>query len=316
MAKAKQITDGSVKEPAEQSDYMLAILQTQQMQFEGYMNMVREMAQNPNVDPGKLEKLLDIQERVLDRSAKQLFDAAMHKAQQEMTFITTDKENEIKHNRYATYKQLDKAVRPIYTKHGFSVSFDTGPGKPEYGPIAEGEVRILMDIAHAGGWQVQKHTDVPIETTGSQGKSVMTKTHAKGSGMSYGKRYLLIFGFNLAVGEADDDGNKAGGSDYEERPGGGKDHRFKGPQPKSRKGEEDTEREANPKAREQFPQIVRTGREGDRIPNGSLGTMRSNMKRLKVTDEQFQADFGFPLDETHKGGLNQLIDWMKEAANA
>ena len=37
----------------------------------------------------------------------------------------------------------------------------------------------------------------------------MTKTHATGSAMTYGQRYLLKMIFNIAVGE-DDDGNGAG----------------------------------------------------------------------------------------------------------
>ena len=41
----------------------------------------------------------------------------------------------------------------------------------------------------------------------------MTKTHAFGSGTSYGMRYLLKMIFNIAIGEEDDDGNAATGQD-------------------------------------------------------------------------------------------------------
>jgi hypothetical protein len=37
---------------------------------------------------------------------------------------------------------------------------------------------------------------------------MMTTTHAAASGISYGKRYSLAMGFNIAV-ERDDDGNRA-----------------------------------------------------------------------------------------------------------
>jgi hypothetical protein len=171
-----------------------------------------------------------------------------------------------------------------------------------------------MDIAHSAGHKIQKHVDIPIEQTGAQGTRMMTKIHATGSAMSYGKRYLLIFGFNLAVGEEDDDGNKAGkGGDAKDT----KKDTGKGPQSKSqKKGADTATREANEAMREKYPSIVRTNREGDRIQSGSLQTMRANMKRLKVTDEMFTQDFGFPIEETHKGGLNSMIDWMKEVANA
>lgn len=42
----------------------------------------------------------------------------------------------------------------------------------------------------------------------------MTKTHAAGSAMSYGMRYLLKMIFNVAIGEDDDDGNSAGEVEY------------------------------------------------------------------------------------------------------
>ncbi len=308
MTKPKQITDGKPLAPVE----------LQRMEMEGFMNLIREAATNPNVDPEKLDKLLSLRERVMDRSAEQQFHDAMHRAQERMKFVATDKKNEAKGNRYASFKALDREIRPIYASEGFSVSYDTGPGPlnddktPKYGPIPDGCIRILMDIAHSAGHKVQKHADIPVETTGAQGTKMMTKIHATGSAMSYGKRYLLIFGFNLAVGEEDDDGNKAGGSG-----GSSRKETSKGPQSKSQKKSEPAQdREANPEMKEKYPAIVRTNREGDRVQPGSLQTMRANMKRLKVTDDMFAQDFGFPLEETHKGGLNQLIDWMKEVANA
>jgi hypothetical protein len=50
---------------------------------------------------------------------------------------------------------------------------------------------------------------MPIDTKGARGGDVMTRTHATGSAYTYGKRYLLIGMFNLAIGD-DDDGNTAG----------------------------------------------------------------------------------------------------------
>ena len=48
----------------------------------------------------------------------------------------------------------------------------------------------------------------------------MTKTHAVGSAMSYGVRYLLKLVFNVAVGEDDDDGNTASGRPQPAAPAG------------------------------------------------------------------------------------------------
>jgi hypothetical protein len=51
---------------------------------------------------------------------------------------------------------------------------------------------------------------MPADGKGAKGGDVMTKTHAAGSAMSYGMRYLLKMIFNVAVGEDDDDGQAAG----------------------------------------------------------------------------------------------------------
>jgi hypothetical protein len=53
---------------------------------------------------------------------------------------------------------------------------------------------------------------MPADGKGAKGNDVMTKTHATGSAMSYGSRYLLKLIFNIAIGQDDDDGNGAGGA--------------------------------------------------------------------------------------------------------
>ena len=63
-----------------------------------------------------------------------------------------------------------------------------------------------------GGYTRRYHIDMPADGKGAKGGDVMTRTHATGSAVSYGKRYLLIMIFNLTMGgEYEDDGNAAGG---------------------------------------------------------------------------------------------------------
>ena len=97
---------------------------------------------------------------------------------------------------------LDRAVRPIYVKHGFALSFNTDPNGPE------DHLRVCCKVTR-GSHSEQHQVDMPSDGKGAKGGDVMTKTHAAGSAMSYGQRYLLKMIFNLAVGE-DDDGQKAG----------------------------------------------------------------------------------------------------------
>jgi hypothetical protein len=167
------------------------------------VSMIERAARDPAVDIDQMERLLQMQERMVARNAEQAFFAAMTAAQAEMRPVAADSNNPQTRSRYASYAALDRAVRPIYSKHGFSLSFDTEPGAPD------GFVRVVC-FASCGGHTRKYQVDMPADGKGAKGGDVMTKTHAVGSGMSYGQRYLLKMIFNIAVGE-DDDGNRAGG---------------------------------------------------------------------------------------------------------
>jgi hypothetical protein len=151
----------------------------------------------------KLDHLMRLQERVRDDDARKSYNAAMNAAQGEMGRISADASNPQTRSRYATYGQLDKALRPIYSRHGFYVSFNTADS-----PL-EQHVRVLATVAHSDGHEREFQADIPCDGKGAKGNDVMTKTHAAGSAMTYGQRYLLKLIFNVAIGENDDDGNAA-----------------------------------------------------------------------------------------------------------
>ena len=170
----------------------------------GIVAVIERAAMNPDVDIEKMERLLVMQERIMARNAETAFNGAMSSAQAEMRPVATDASNPQTRSRYASYSALDKAMRPIYTRHGFALSFDTGDGAPA------DWVRVVCYVSHRDGHSKAYHADMPADGKGAKGGDVMTKTHAAGSAMSYGMRYLLKMIFNVAVGEDDDDGNAAG----------------------------------------------------------------------------------------------------------
>ena len=176
--------------------------------------MFERLARDPNASVEKIERLMALWERGEARKAEAAFNAAMSAAQREMRPIAADANNPQTRSRYASYAQLDRALRPIYTDHGFGLSFDTGDS-----PL-EQHVRVLCYAAHAVGYSRTYHVDMPADGKGAKGGDVMTKTHATGAALSYGMRYLLKMIFNVAVGEADDDGNSNGGPDVPTAPHG------------------------------------------------------------------------------------------------
>ena len=166
------------------------------------ISVVEQAVLNPDIDIAKMERLLELQERVMARQSEMDFDNAMAAAQSEMDAIRVDLRNPETRKRYASLYALDQAVRPIYTKHGFSLSFNTEPTEKT------DDIRVVCYCTCAGHRRVYQ-LDLPADGKGPKGGAVMTRTHATGAACSYGQRYLTKMIFNLAV-EHDDDGNSAG----------------------------------------------------------------------------------------------------------
>lgn len=166
--------------------------------------IISRAANDPNTDIEKLERLMALYERISARGAEQAFNEAMNSAQAELGPVAADADNPQTKSKYASYAALDRAVRPIYARHGFSLSFGTADS-----PAAE-HVRVTCRVAHRDGYCQDYHLDMPADGKGAKGGDVMTKTHAAGAAMSYGQRYLLKLIFNIAVGD-DMDGNLARG---------------------------------------------------------------------------------------------------------
>lgn len=173
------------------------------------VHMIERAARDPSVDIDKLERLIAMRERMDATERERAFDFAMAAAQAEMRPVAADANNPQTRSKYASYFALDKAIRPIYTKHGFSLSFDEGDC-----PKAD-HIRVLCYVANSGHTRVYRK-DMPADGKGAKGGDVMTKTHATGAAASYGMRYLLKGIFNIAVGESDDDGNSASGETLNE----------------------------------------------------------------------------------------------------
>lgn len=157
--------------------------------------------------PGNIEvikELAALRREEMARAAELCFNEAMNAVQAELGRIAPDLTNKQTSSKYASYAALDRAVRPAYTRHGFSLSFNTAE--------VDGDlVKVLCYVSHRDGHTREYRAVMPADGKGAKGGDVMTKTHAAGAAMSYGMRYLLKLIFNLAIGEEDDDGNLSNG---------------------------------------------------------------------------------------------------------
>ena len=168
--------------------------------------VVERAAANPDFSIEMFERTTAMIERLQAAQARKAFNKAMSLAQAEMPQVARNANNTQTQSRYSTIDKVNDAIVPVYTKHGFSLSFGMGQEAPA------GHYRVTCTVAHDDGHERVEFADLPIDATGIQGKANKTGTHAFGSTMSYGRRYLTLLIFNVTTKDAtvDDDGNAAG----------------------------------------------------------------------------------------------------------
>jgi hypothetical protein len=161
-----------------------------------------DMAKDPSVDADKLERLLAMQERMEARQAEALFNQALHAAQQEMPRVAKNGTIRLGEGKgqiaFATFEDVDTALRPIMQRNGFSLSFDMQM-KDGGGAVITGTLR------HAAGHA--RTASIPLALDSGPGRNNL---QAMGSTFSYGRRYVTEMFFNIVRTGTDDDGKRGG----------------------------------------------------------------------------------------------------------
>lgn len=157
--------------------------------------MIERLAAMPEFDVAKLEKLLDMQERIMDRHAEQAFNVAFTAMQAALPTVVergrTDK------TAYAKLEDIIDTTRPILREHGFSLSFRTE--WPE-----KSMVKVVGILTHQDGHSRQSEFLSAADASGSK-----NAIQALGSAVSYGRRYTTLDLLNITTRTADDDGWRA-----------------------------------------------------------------------------------------------------------
>jgi len=177
----------------------------EQNQATNIIQVIEKAAYDPDIDVGKMERLLAMHERITEKQAIQAFDASMIECQKAMPTIEASADNRQTNSKYAKYENINKVIKPVYTEHGFDVSFSMGESTiPNY-------IRVIGNVSHVGGHSKPFYIDLPPDGSGIKGNTNKTEVHATASTVSYAKRYLVTMIFNLTIGGEDDDANSAGG---------------------------------------------------------------------------------------------------------
>lgn len=173
------------------------------------ISMIERVARDPAIDIAKLERLLDMQERILAKNAEVAYARALSEMQADLPEIpergvirikSKDGNNVIQETPYALWEDINEAIRPQLAKHGFSLSFRTGLSN-------DGRVSVTAVLLHREGHREETTMVLGHDATGSK-----NAVQAIGSSTSYGKRYATAALLNLTsrdMLEHDDDGERA-----------------------------------------------------------------------------------------------------------
>lgn len=164
------------------------------------MEMIAAIARDPTIPIDRITALIGLQERMEAREAEKEFNRDFAAAMLEMPRIEKHGVKDMGTKGsipYATYQDVDKAVRAVETRHGFARSFSLRPSDKA------GSVMTLRLTHRAGHSITSERFCRPDPGPGRN------DIQAEGSGESYGRRYLTLGIWNLVTIGADDDGNSA-----------------------------------------------------------------------------------------------------------
>lgn len=157
-----------------------------------FVQMIERVAVNPDVDVAKLEKLLDMQERILRHTAEAAFNAAFAEMQASLPEVAERGKTDRTH--YATLEDIIQAVRPVLAAHGFALSHETEWPDDKH-------VRVIGILTHRAGHSRRSVFLAAADASGSK-----NAIQALGSSISYGRRYTTADLLNIATRKQDDDG--------------------------------------------------------------------------------------------------------------
>jgi hypothetical protein len=175
------------------------------------LSVIERAARSPDVDLDKMERLLAMQERIVEREAKAAYAASLARMQPELPIIgerggIKDKNGRVQ-STYALWEDVVGLITPVLSRHDFSLSFRTSSDATS--------VTVTGVLAHAMGHSEQTSLTLPFDASGSK-----NAVQSVGSSTSYGKRYTASALLNLRTGVAEDDDGQTGGAHRPAEPEG------------------------------------------------------------------------------------------------
>lgn len=153
-----------------------------------------------------LERLVGLNERMMDRAAAAAFAEAMAAFKRDCPPVVRRTENaqfSVTHNgmksvrKYASLEDIEATIRPHLGTSGLAYRWsDT--------TIDGGSLRMSCVVSHVGGHSISSSATVPIDS-----KAGCSDQQKMGTAMTYAQRYSLIAALGLTSCDEDNDGNEA-----------------------------------------------------------------------------------------------------------
>lgn len=176
-------------------------LQIQKNETVSFLQVIERVISSPEIDMDKLDRMLAMQERVMERNAAIEFNAAMAEMQCDMPEIAENGKIRVKgqlRSKYATLEDIVAAVKPALKQYGFAISFRINK--------TEREIEVTGILMHRSGHREETMISLPRDDSGQK-----NTVQAIGSTVSYGKRYVLSALLNITTRGEDDDAQGAVG---------------------------------------------------------------------------------------------------------
>lgn len=172
-----------------------------------FIQLLDRAARDKDVDVGKMKELLAMKKEILAEQRLAAFNRDFLNAKSEMPRIKKDGSVEYPVNKnepdgpkkkafnFAKYETIDREIRPIEEKYGFSRSFTTTQRIGDGGGIV-----VTCELLHREGHFKRAEIPVPLDSSGGK-----NNLQGYGSAFSYGKRYTTTMVWDLITENEDDD---------------------------------------------------------------------------------------------------------------
>jgi len=158
------------------------------------LSLIERMAVNPDIDPERVERFIELRRQMARDDARAQFDAAIAEAKAKIPPVVRNRKG---HNdkSYADFAAYARVVDPVLAQHGLSYRFRTQQSD---------KISVTCILSHKAGHSEETMLAGPADASGSK-----NAIQAIGSTLTYLQRYTLVQALGLASSD-DDDGQAAG----------------------------------------------------------------------------------------------------------